>query len=80
MDGKVIGSLREFTITSDVEKLVGVKGLPSKILNNRVTRNALRNLTKGVRRMIRLVEYGRGATVVQDICSKDDTVFFRLGR
>lgn len=79
MDGKVTGALRDFPVRLDVELLVVAKGLPSKVVNNRITRTALKNLTKGLRRMIRAVEYGRGVDFSKNICLKDGEVKFRLG-
>lgn len=80
MDGKVIGSLREFPIDSGtVHTLVGTKGLPSKIVNNRPCRSALVYFTKSVRRMVRSIQYGRGTQLLPNLCAKDGKVYMRLG-
>lgn len=80
MDGKVIGALRDFPIKTDnLQTLVAAKGLPSKIMSNRITRTVLKYFTDGVRRMIRAVEYGRSREVNQNISYRNGKVQFRLG-
>lgn len=80
MDGKVIGSLRELSVyNGDVQVLVGTKGLNSKLVDNRATRAALKYFMKALRRLVRAVEYGRGAQVVQDITMCGRRLYIRLG-
>lgn len=80
MDGKVIGSLREFPVKDrDVHEIIGAKGLTSKLLNNRVTRNALKFVMQRMRTSIRAVEYGRVTEVIVDLSYKIGSVHFRLG-
>lgn len=50
-----------------------------KIQNNRGTRAALKYLLKSVRWLIRVVEYGRGEEVRQNLAYKNRKVFFRFG-
>lgn len=80
MDGKVIGALREFPIDTDnVQTIVGGKGLPSKLMSNRMARSAMQNFFKSVRRMVRAIEYHRADEVVNNISYKNGLVHFRLG-
>lgn len=55
MDGKVIGALRDIPVNTDgMQTLTGAKGLPLKVMNNRVTRIAMHDFVKSV--MIHLVD------------------------
>lgn len=79
MDGKVLGALRYYPVSScNVQQLVGTKGLTTKLVNNRKTRSALKHLTKYVRRLVRAVEYGRAEDVKENLTEKNGVVVFRL--
>lgn len=80
MDGKVIGALRNFPImNNEVTTLIAAKGLTSKILKKRDTRSALSYFTKGLRRVIRAVEYRRGREVIYNFKYKERKYYYRLG-
>lgn len=76
----MVGALREFPVfSSNSTKLMGSTGLRSKIVNNRVVRNALKNFTKTISRTIRALEYGRGSEVKINVCRISGETYLRLG-
>lgn len=80
MDGKVIGALRDYPVSSsNVQELVGTKRLTSKLLSNRPTRAALKYFTKSVHRLVRSVQYGRGTDVKDMLTRKGGYVHLSLG-
>lgn len=80
MDGKVIGALREYPAgPRKPVTLVGAKGLPYKVISNRDNRTSFKQLTQGMRRLIRAFEYGRSANVKDYLCETNGSMNFRLG-
>lgn len=56
MDGKVIGSLRDYPVQSgDLNSLKSAKGVTSKVMNNRLSRSELKHLTQAMRKFMRTI-------------------------
>lgn len=66
-------------MNNEVTTLIAAKGLKSKILNKRDTRSVLRYFTKGLRRVIRTVEYGRSREAISNFKYKEGKYYFRIG-